>query len=469
MYRIIHITLLAVVLFLVFSVSPSPAQDVPSQHEQDLLQLINEARENPLAVATSLGMDPGQILKDFPELKDILIQGLPSMTFNEDLYRAARAHTHEMLANSYYSHTSLDGRTYDDRIVESGYEPVVTGESLGMLAFFNFIQPAEAVALIFENMFRDELDPARTERRNILDPDLKEVGIGFGSGSFKIGRSIYNAYLTTCDFATSAITILELELLQLINQARENPLAVASSLDMDTDQILEDLPELREILIEGLPPLNYNQKLYAAARAHIQDMLESGYYGHTSLDGRSFEDRIVKSGYEPVVSGESLGMLWFSEFIEPVEAVRRIFENMFRAELDPSMKEQRNILNPDLKEVGIGFGVGVFESGSALWDVYLTICDFGTSIMDEDSYLTGLVYEDLDRNGLYSVGEGIPEIAVTIEGSDTLLNLFTNVAGGFEVSLEPGLYHVIALIDDDPMECWVEMEEGNLAVWFKVG
>ena len=466
--RIIHITLLAVAFILAFSVSPSPAQEVPSQYEQDLLQLINEARENPLAVAGSLGMDTDQILQDFPELNDIFINGLPPLSFNENLYAAAGAHTNDMLENNYYSHTSLDGRTYDDRIIESGCDPVVTGESLGMLAFFNFIQPADAVELIFENMFRDELDTARTERRNILAGDLEEVGIGFGSGAFKIDGSTYNVYLTTCDFAAGDPSVIEMELLELINQARGNPLAVAASLDMDTDQILEELPELREILIEGLPPLNFNQKLYAAARAHIRDMVENGYYGHTSLDGRSFEDRIVESGYEPVATGESLGMLWFSEFIEPVEAVRSIFENMFRAELDPSMEEQRNILNPDLKEAGIGFGVGVFESGSALWDVYLTICDFGTSIMDEDPCLKGLVYEDLDRNGLYSLGEGIPEIAVTIEGSDTLLNLFTNVAGGFEVSLEPGFYHVIALIDDDPMECWVEMEEGNLAVWFKM-
>ena len=382
-FRIIHITLLAVVLFLVFLVSPSPAQDVPSRHEEDLLQLINQARENPLIFATSLGMDAGQILHDLPELKDILTNGLSPLSFNENLYAAASAHTQDMLENNYYSHISLDGRTYDDRIVEKGYVPTATGESLGMLAFFNFIQPAKAVELIFENMFRDELDPARTERRNILASDLEETGIGFGSGAFKIDGSIYNAYLTTCDFAT-APSVIEIELFDLINQAREDPLAMASSLGMDPDQILEDIPELTEILTQGIPHLSFNKNLYAAAGAHIQDMLENGYYGHTSLDGRSFEDRIVESGYESVATEESLGMLWFSEFIEPVEAVRCIFENMFRAELDPSMKEQRNILNPDLKEVGIGFGVGVFESGSALWDVYLTICDFGTSIMDNE-------------------------------------------------------------------------------------
>ena len=50
--------------------------------EAKLLQLINQARENPLTVAASLGMDPEQILADFPEWHDLLTQGLPPLTFS---------------------------------------------------------------------------------------------------------------------------------------------------------------------------------------------------------------------------------------------------------------------------------------------------------------------------------------------------------------------------------------------------
>lgn len=390
--KIIHITLLAVVLFLVFSVSFSQAQDVPSQHEQDLLQLINEARENPLIVATSLGMDADQILKDLPELEDILINGLPPLSFNENLYAAAGAHTRDMLEHGYYSHTSLDGRTFEERIRASGYVPTATGESLGMLAFFNFIQPAKAVELIFENMFMDELDPARTERRNILASDLEEAGIALRTGTLVLSGSACNVYLATCDFG-AVLSCPEAELLQLINQARENPLEMAASLGMDPEQLLANFPELYDILTQGLPLLSFNTALAEAARAQAADMLENGYYSHDSLDGRTVEDRIREAGYDPMDAGESLWRaclgrddVLLNDFLENnndqvKRLIQQIFKNIFTRELRPSNTEEKNIINASMKEVGIGLAVGISpELGGICGDrVLLLVMDFGSS------------------------------------------------------------------------------------------
>ncbi|MBN2438458.1 MAG: hypothetical protein JXL20_07630, partial [Deltaproteobacteria bacterium] len=85
-------------LLLLFSVSlfggacgmASAAEALPSAHDEALLSLINEARQNPLAVAASMGMDPEKILKDLPELETVLKEGLPAVTFNALLYEAAR-------------------------------------------------------------------------------------------------------------------------------------------------------------------------------------------------------------------------------------------------------------------------------------------------------------------------------------------------------------------------------------------
>ena len=482
--RIIHITLLAVGLFLAFSVSPSPAQDVPSRHEQDLLQLINQARENPLAVATSLGMDAGQILQDLPELEDILINGIPPLSFNENLYAAAGAHTQDMLENNYYSHTSLDGRTYDDRIVEKGYVPTATGESLGMLAFFNFIQPAKAVELIFENMFRDELDPARTERRNILASDLEEAGIALGTGTLVLSGSACNVYLATCDFGSS-VRKLELEFFNLINQARENPLAVAESLGMDPDQIMQDFPELRDILIYGLPPLTFNQNLYAAAGAHSQDMLENGYYSHDSLDGRTYEDRIRESGYDPLYAGESMGLQCLGDdFIDETDddidrlislMFRLMFRKIFTFELNPDAGE-RNILDPLIREVGISVITGTSsELGGICGDnLLLMVADFGlSSNEDQAPGIVGVVYSDLDQDMLYSTGEGIDQIAVSVEGlsgdgTSCLYNLDSNEAGGFDLPVVPGEYRISVVADGYEMTRHIEVGEENRAVWFSV-
>ncbi|MDO8785312.1 MAG: CAP domain-containing protein, partial [Syntrophales bacterium] len=166
--RVLSILLLLVSLLGGAGGIANAAEYVPSPHDEALLALINQARQNPLAIAASMGMDPDKIVKDLPELEKILREGLPPVTFNGNLFEAARAHTQDMFASGYYSHDSPDGRSYDTRIRNSGYPAVTTGESLGMLVFANFINPGDAVRLLFEYMFWDELDPSRKEKRNIL-------------------------------------------------------------------------------------------------------------------------------------------------------------------------------------------------------------------------------------------------------------------------------------------------------------
>ena len=191
-----------------------------------------------------------------------------------------------MFANNYYSHVSPDGRGYEARIRDAGYPAVATGESLGMLVFANFIDPQDAARFLFEYMFADELDPARTEKRNILDPSLKEAGVSIDTGVLSLGGVLWNVYLATCDFG-AVITEPEAELLRLINLARANPLGMAESLGIDAAAYLEGRPELRAAFEQGLAPLTVNRTLLSVSAAHLQDMLTNNYYGKISLDGRT--------------------------------------------------------------------------------------------------------------------------------------------------------------------------------------
>ncbi len=365
---------------------------IPSPQDEALLALINEARQNPLAVAASLGMDPEKILRDLPELEKILKEGLLPLTFNAKLAEAARAHTGDMFARGYYSHISPDGRNYDERIRETGYPAVVTGESLGMILFANFIKPEDAVRLIFDYMFQDELDPSRTEKRNILDPCLKEAGISVQSGALGLGGAQWNVYLATSDFG-AVLSCPEAKLLELINQARENPLQMAASLGMDPQQVLADFPESHDLLTDGLPPLTFNANLAQAARAHAADMLANGYYSHDSLDGRTYEDRIREAGYDPLDVGESLALaclgnddslvndLLASDNDQSERLIQKIFENIFTRELRPSNTEEKNILSASPKEVGIGLAFGISPELRRICGdrMLLLVMDFGSS------------------------------------------------------------------------------------------
>jgi uncharacterized protein YkwD len=45
----------------------------------------------------------------------------PPLTMNANLRTAARGHSADMAAHNYFSHVSLDGRSYVDRILAAGY------------------------------------------------------------------------------------------------------------------------------------------------------------------------------------------------------------------------------------------------------------------------------------------------------------------------------------------------------------
>ena len=158
-------------LWVFLPLHPALAEEqVPMTYEAALLDKINEARENPLAVAESLGMDSAALLEELPELQHILVNGLLPLNFNADIYQAARFHVRDMVTNRYYDYTSLNGESVQDRIAAFGYNVSVSEEILGMLGFKNYISPEVSVDRIFENMFRNELDPENTRNRIILNP-----------------------------------------------------------------------------------------------------------------------------------------------------------------------------------------------------------------------------------------------------------------------------------------------------------
>jgi len=478
--KIIHI-IAAIALMLGICGNAAAEGNNPSEYEVVFFDMINEARKNPLSTAVSMGLDPDRILLDFPELNKVLAEGLPPLAFNENLYEAASTHTADMFARGYYAYDSLDGRTYEDRIMATGYVPVAVGESLGISGFANFIDPAESARIMFERMFRDQLDPAGGEQRNILDPELTHVGIALGTGTLKLGGYTFNAYIVTCDFGLS-VEKAGMQLFQLINQARSRPLEVAASLGMDPEQILADFPELHDILTKGLPPVTFNLQLYTAAGAHARDMLENGYYSHDSLDGRTYDDRIREIGYDPLATGEFLGIQCLgSDFFDEPDGqvdhlVSLMFRKIFTGELTPGCAEERNILDPMLKNVGVSVIAGISdELGGICGDnLLLTVADFGLSSTKQAPGIEGVVYFDLDQNMLYSPGEGIDRVFVSVEslsGDDAyhLFNLHTGETGGFRLpTVPPAEYRISVILDGHEMTQFIEVGEENRSITFSV-
>jgi uncharacterized protein YkwD len=53
-------------------------------------------------------------------------------------------------------------------------------------------------------------------------------------------------------------------------------------------------------------PLGWNDKLFAAGVGHATDMGAKNYFSHTSLDGRTFDQRITGAGYSWSFAGENI-------------------------------------------------------------------------------------------------------------------------------------------------------------------
>lgn len=396
-------------------------EPVYSEEEAALLELINEARKDPLAMAESLGIARDTVLQDLPELNAILTEGLSPLRFSENLYKAATGHTKDMTARIYYSRDSPDGRTYNERIRESGYLAAVCGESLGMVAFQNFMDTAEAVRAIFETIFLGELDPETTEERNILNPVITEAGIAFGSGQFTVGASTLNAYITTLDFGKPVVDTeaIELILVSMLNSARNNPRLALVTAGIDPESAEEAYGVMAWALYWSLAPFARHEKLHGSAMAHNRDMIDKLYFSTVSPDGSTPFERIASTGYTPDRVGESLGMtlglLEVSKIKGPLDVALCLYEILLKHDVDPQSNVRRNIFDPFMTEVGLGVETAFYDLGEgddqSLF--YVVVADFARP-RDLRPFVMGTVYEDRNENGVIDEDEGIPGLKITL-------------------------------------------------------
>lgn len=190
---------------------------------------------------------------------------------------------------------------------------------------------------------------------------------------------------------------------RLINEARVQPGKVMSYHEIVLDE--EDRQELAEKgcdldLENGLPPLAWNADLAITSSEHTDDMISVPYYGYGSPDNPddTVEKRIERSGYEAKFTGESLGLLAFNVYLEPLDAVEKLFENMLKDELDPTRDDQRNIFNRDYTEIGIGFRSANFLLDGQQFNAYVVTVDFAAPLESRAFIMGHFYYYDAETS-----------------------------------------------------------------------
>lgn len=98
-------------------------------------------------------------------------KGLSRLSSSGRLTNAAQGHADDMAAKGYFSHQSADGRQLGDRVRALGYRYCAVAE--------NIAQGQDDVAEVVQAWMASS-----GHRRNILDPELTEFGVGRAAGRY---------------------------------------------------------------------------------------------------------------------------------------------------------------------------------------------------------------------------------------------------------------------------------------------
>ena len=95
--------------------------------------------------------------------------GLPTLTYNERISETARKHSQDMVKNDYFDHNNKQGMSPFDRLDRDGFNYVTAGENL-------------AYGQISSIYAHHGLMNSLGHRKNILNKDYKELGVGVDIG-----------------------------------------------------------------------------------------------------------------------------------------------------------------------------------------------------------------------------------------------------------------------------------------------
>ncbi len=140
--------------------STAPQQSAPAAKPQPV-------ESKPAAAPAQAGTEAAEVIR----LTNVerTANNCPALKSSATLTRSAQAHSDDMAARNYFSHTSLDGRSPFDRMKAAGYSYRMAAENIAAG------QPTpQAVVTAWMN--------SAGHRANILNCGLTEIGVGIAKG-----------------------------------------------------------------------------------------------------------------------------------------------------------------------------------------------------------------------------------------------------------------------------------------------
>lgn len=230
-------------------------------------------------------------------------------------------------------------------------------------------------------------------------------------------------------------TALEQYVLELINRARDNPLAEAARLGIDLNQGLAP----GTISATSKAPLAMNARLNDAADTHGAWMIANDIFDHTGAGGSSPGQRMAAAGYVFSGSwswGENIALR--SGSLAPGTAAAQ-HDQLFN-----SAGHRVNLLSDGFREIGLGLAQGPWDFGPP-WGVQTASALTENFARSGSSYfLLGVAFDDGDGDAFYDPGEGLGGLTLSIQNMATraVVTLATWSAGGWQQALGGGSYEV---------------------------
>jgi hypothetical protein len=206
-----------------------------------------------------------------------------------------------------------------------------------------------------------------------------------------------------------------------LNRARNDPAAYGTEIGTDLSAVAAQ------------QPLAVNENLTGSARFHATEMLVHAYFNHVSpVTGKGPNQMAVDNGYD--LFGQGLGTAWTD--VNTIESIA------FGQNRIPTAPEAVALLVIDAGVPGLGhrthlmatvpqfqahreIGCGHATGGSTrLYSIHTAYRD------QNQAWLTGVVFDDLNHNLRYDAGEGMGGVTVDAGGGMTAV---TMAQGGFAI------------------------------------
>jgi len=227
---------------------------------------------------------------------------------------------------------------------------------------------------------------------------------------------------------------------ELINRARANPTAegimladtehpnVKSAIDFFNVDL--NMMKAEFALLPPRPPLALNEKLTNAARGHTQFQFDTATQTHTGSGGSDVGDRIDAAGYDLSTAGESV-----------FTTAQDVFHGHAGFQIDwgndggaggmQLNRGHRMNNHGNFREIGVGVILGNNTVGTKKAGPQVVTQNFASALPNNQAFVTGVAYYDVNANSIFDPGEGIGGLTVTVAGAN--FHAVTAATGGYTV------------------------------------